>query len=75
MELKPWEHPDFDDSPEWTDEDFARAKISTDPDLVREKKLYQSSDDQLAQAKPFGEAFPELVRTPNKPKKRRPAGS
>lgn len=23
---KPWEHPDYDDSPEWTDEDFARAR-------------------------------------------------
>lgn len=25
-EPKPWEHPDFDDNPEWTEEDFARAR-------------------------------------------------
>jgi uncharacterized protein (DUF4415 family) len=25
-EVKAWEHPDFDDNPEWTEEDFARAK-------------------------------------------------
>jgi uncharacterized protein (DUF4415 family) len=23
---KPWEHPDFDDNPEWSEEDFKRAK-------------------------------------------------
>lgn len=23
---KPWEHPDFDDNPEWTEEDFAKAR-------------------------------------------------
>ena len=26
--LKPWEHPDFDDSPELTEIDFARAKTA-----------------------------------------------
>ena len=24
-EMKPWEHPDFNDNPEWTAADFARA--------------------------------------------------
>lgn len=27
---KPWERPDFDDNPEWTEEDFARAKPASE---------------------------------------------
>lgn len=29
-DVKPWEHPDFDDNPEWTAEDFARAKPASE---------------------------------------------
>ena len=32
---KPWDHPDFDDNPEWTEADFARAKpASAFPELA-----------------------------------------
>jgi uncharacterized protein (DUF4415 family) len=27
---KPWDRPDFDDNPEWTDADFARAKPASE---------------------------------------------
>lgn len=36
-EMKPWEHPDFDDNPEWTAEDFARARPASEvflPEIV-----------------------------------------
>ena len=36
-EQKPWELPDFDDNPEWTDEDFARARPAAEvlpPEIV-----------------------------------------
>ena len=29
-EQKPWERPDHDDNPEWTEEDFARAKPASE---------------------------------------------
>lgn len=27
---KPWEHPDWDDNPEWTEEDFAKARPASE---------------------------------------------
>lgn len=34
---KSWEHPDFDDNPEWTEEDFAKARPASEilpPEVV-----------------------------------------
>jgi uncharacterized protein (DUF4415 family) len=36
-DMKPWEHPDFDDSPPLDDDFWKRAKPSTNPDLVRKR--------------------------------------
>ncbi|MFM9976721.1 MAG: hypothetical protein ACKVOP_01570 [Sphingomonadaceae bacterium] len=38
-ETKPWESPDWDDNPEWTEEDFAKARPMSEvlpPEIVRQ---------------------------------------
>ena len=36
---RPWDHPDFDDNPEWTEADFAKARPASE---VLPPELYQA---------------------------------
>ena len=57
--IKPWEHPDFDDNPEWTEEDFARAKPLREmfpPEIVAQlvRKPGRPALSPEARKKPIG---------------------